>query len=81
MIEVPAQAGPICQAQVKQVARYPKYVCRACLAQGVVVNGEAVPVEELNIGSLSQIECFVAGVRCIANEAHFGGCVVQLAPN
>ncbi len=83
------QNCPICGAEVDPYPRYPRYVCHKCaslvcstdgrrlefynasLSGGVVAryadSGEEYPSQE----------CFINGVRCYADEARFGGIVIE----
>jgi hypothetical protein len=71
------QRCPICQESTQENRRYPRYVCRACLTDGIVVGGQLVPVRSVDVYSHPFVECEVRGVRCRAREAHFGGIVVE----
>ena len=71
------QSCPVCQIETKPNPRYPNYICRDCLAGGVLVGGAQVPLSELDVYSTDFVECEVAGVPCRAREAHLGGIVVQ----
>jgi len=71
------QSCPICQSETKPNPRYPKYICRGCLAGGVVVGGATVALSDLDVYSNEFVECAVAGVSCRAHEARFGGIVVE----
>lgn len=70
------QICPICGARTRPNRRYPDYVCTSCLSDGVVVGGSHVALQELNVHAVRFVKCEVAGVRCYAREAHFGGTVV-----
>lgn len=73
------QKCPICHSDTKPNPRYPNYVCRDCLAAGVIVAGKVVPIDQIDIRSNYKVNCSVSGVQCVAREAHFGGCVVEPA--
>ena len=73
----PVQHCPICQAATEPNPRYPRYVCRDCLSGGVVVGGATVPVRDLDVYFNAFVECEVAGVLCRAQEARFGGVVIE----
>lgn len=72
-----SQPCPICNGETPYSQRYPRHVCRACLAEGVEVNGKTSPLEEVDV-YYRPVRCTVKGVRCIAEEAHFGGIVVNV---
>ena len=71
------QNCPICLNAVKPNERYPNYVCRDCLSHGVDIEGTMIPLDKVDIWSQATVRCTVAGVKCMAREAHFGGCVVE----
>jgi len=71
------QICPICKGSVKPQPRYPTYICEQCLADGVEVNGQVVPKSKVDVYSSLSVNCKVQGVDCIAQEARFGGTVVQ----
>lgn len=70
------QLCPICRASTEASPRYPRYVCRACLADGVVVAGKLVPVSSIDVYWVPFVDCEVRGVRCRAREAYMGGVIV-----
>lgn len=87
--EVTKQFCPICKTEVKTFPRYPKYLCPKCSKK--VVSSDGRPLEFFN-KSLSggfvayfadtKVKydshiCFVEGVKCFADEARFGGIVIQ----
>lgn len=83
-------ACPICGTALNLNPRYPRCVCDACVAKAVAPNGR--PLSFSNLGAsggysaryadngakyLSH-DCLISGVRCRADEAHFGGIVVEI---
>ena len=83
------QACPVCAQGVRPNMRYPAYLCHDCSKSAVSPDGR--PLEFFNL-SLSggygaryadtgepypSHECLVAGIRCHADEARFGGIVIQ----
>jgi hypothetical protein len=70
------QNCPICKKLVKANPRYPNYVCNACLADGVEVNGSNVLLSNIDLLNNLEVECFINGVKYTAQEARFGGAVV-----
>ena len=76
--EPKSQECPICAGETSYNPRYPYHICRTCLADGIVVNGCTVEVSSLDIYSVPSVECLVKGKECIAQEARFGGLVVNL---
>ncbi|MBI1918904.1 MAG: hypothetical protein HYS12_29800 [Planctomycetes bacterium] len=83
------QLCPICSAEVTPNPRYPRYLCGGCASKAASANGR--PLEFSNIdfsgGFAARFadtgedypshECFIAGVKCHADEARFGGIVIQ----
>jgi hypothetical protein len=87
------QACPLCGAAVPVNPRYPQALCRECAALAGDVRGRPLAFANESMGGgfearyadtgeeyLSH-ECWVRGVRCWADEARFGGIVIQpIAP-
>jgi len=84
------QRCPICSTEVAYSERYPEYLCESCAAKAVDENGR--PLEFSNV-SLSggfiayyadtkeeygQHICYIDGIKCRADEARFGGIVIQI---
>ena len=83
-------ACPICAAPLSANPRYPKYVCPECASKAVAPNGR--PLSFSNVGlsggyiaryadtgtEYQSHECLVGDVRCLADEARFGGIVIEL---
>ena len=84
-----AQHCPICSAAVRPYPRYPRYVCRDCAEGATSADGRALTFDNVSFsgGYIAQYadtgevypshECFIAGVRCHADEARFGGIVIE----
>jgi len=84
------QFCPLCGAEVPQVARYPRYVCPNCADKAQDENDR--PLEFHNVsfsgGFVARYAdtgeereshvCSIEGVRCWADEARFGGIVIQV---
>lgn len=85
----PVQHCPICSAEVEPNARYPRYVCEECAAQASSADGRLLEFSNIDMSggytarfadTLAEYpshECFVAGVKCHADEARFGGIVIE----
>ena len=85
------QLCPICGTEVSPFPRYPNYVCRHCIKNHGMLSAEGEHVEFFNVdfsggcygvykGTERRYEsriCYVKGVKCFADEARFGGIVVQ----
>ena len=84
-----SQTCPICGQEVKANPRYPRYLCRACVERAADANGQQLQFFQSNpdgryaaryVASGTDYlshECFVDGTKCWADEARFGGVVVQ----
>jgi len=80
---------PICRSEKRENKRYPRYLCGGCAANVEDEAGRRLEITNANSGDGIRIsyaatgeermsrECFVQGVRCWAQEAHFGGVVIQ----
>jgi hypothetical protein len=87
------QKCPICAATISPNPRYPNYLCGHCSSKAVDANGRALsfynaslsggfearftddgsPAEEVTKTNL----VFVEGRKCTADEARFGGIVLE----
>ena len=94
MPERQTQQCPICDEAVTPVSRYPNYVCEDCVDKAVDSEGRPVIFGNTSLlGHGCQGEyrdtgedydsnlCFIEGIKCKAEEAYFGGIVVQPAEN
>ena len=82
---------PICHAPMSFSLRYPRAVCSQCAAQAGNERGELLDfynetlpgsgfravVRETGEPHRSHI-CYIRGIRCYADEARFGGIVIQV---
>lgn len=83
------QSCPICLLEVAPSPRYPRYVCANCAARAADENGRPLEFsnESFSGGFIARYAdtgegldghiCFIDGVRCWADEARFGGIVIQ----
>lgn len=83
------QICPICLQEVTVSDRYPNYVCRNCVATAKTSDGRSL--QFFNVGLWGGFQavysdtkeryeshiCYINNVECRADEAHFGGIVVQ----
>lgn len=83
------QLCPVCGAAQHPNPRYPRYLCGGCAAQSTDESGR--PLEFFNesiSGGFQAVYadtgeqrdshvCFVQGICCWADEARFGGIVIQ----
>lgn len=84
-----SQRCPVCKDKVTKNQRYPRYLCRICAIQAADESGQ--PLEFRNTAISGGFEaryaqtqkirrshvCFVRGIRCWADEARYGGIVLQ----
>lgn len=82
-------ACPICGKSLPESGRYPDYICEGCVAKAVDEAGR--PLAFFNVSSTGEFQatyretgeeapgefCYIAGIRCWADEARMGGVVVQ----
>ncbi len=90
MSEENLQFCPICGAQVPRLARYPRYVCHKCADKARDESNRPLEFhnESFSGGFVARYAdtgekreghvCFIEGVRCWADEARFGGIVIQV---
>ena len=81
---------PICNSSLKYFERYPNYICPQCAAKATDKSGRLVSFgnegfwggfegcyvdngEEYNSHT-----CYVDGIECNADEAKFGGIVIEV---
>lgn len=80
---------PICSTPVLHQERYPRAVCKNCCTKACDIHGQKLIFFNLSMsggfGAMvadttqkypSHI-CYIAGKKCWANEARFGGIVIQ----
>lgn len=82
-----SQQCPICGATQQRNLRYPRYLCPECAAQASDEVGRRLQFTGLGCGFRAAYVdtgelrnthvCFVRGRQCWADEAHFGGIVIQ----
>jgi hypothetical protein len=84
-----SQHCPICSTSISPNPRYPRYVCPGCASEAVSPDGRHVAFfnQDVSGGCVGQYvdtgaeyplrECLIRGVRCRADEARFGGIVIE----
>jgi hypothetical protein len=84
------QVCPICSKTVRANPRYPRYVCEDCSAKATSADGRALTFSNVSLSGgyaaryadtgedYPSHDCFIKGVRCHADEARFGGIVIQV---
>ena len=82
---------PICSTPLLHKPRYPRYVCSDCVKRASTAQGRKLTFSNLSFSGgfearfadtdrrYPQHECFIDGIRCWADEARFGGIVVQVS--
>ena len=80
---------PICDKNMLYFERYPKMICHECVELTTTKNGESIKFYNIDHtgGFLSIVndvkgkehECFINNLKCYADEARFGGIVIQLS--
>lgn len=82
-------ACPICAAVLEPQSRYPRYVCGECAGRARSADGR--PLRFSNVGfdggyaaryadtgePYDSHDCWIDGVACRADEARFGGIVIE----
>jgi DNA-directed RNA polymerase subunit RPC12/RpoP len=85
-------ACPLCGEQIPPQHRYPRYVCRTCMERAVDKSGNKVELANVSLSgglrltagdtelfdrAANEFPIFIDGVECRAEEARFGGAVIQ----
>ncbi len=81
---------PICSEELEENSRYPNYVCDMCVRKSVSIDNRVLIFNNVNFSGgysfyyedsgeeYNSHECFINGTLCYADEARFGGIVVQV---
>ncbi len=89
LIKLKIHTCPICNKELRFVERYPNYICGTCVAKSVDEDGKELSFCNIDMGggfialyAKTNIKrnshiCFINNLKCIADEARFGGIVVQ----
>ena len=84
------QSCPICKTLVSPSERYRRYVCAECASRASDEQGRKLAFGNIDFGGGFQAayadtgekreghECFIDGVKCWADEARFGGIVIEV---
>ena len=80
---------PICNTDMMYFERYPKMICHECVKLALTEDGENIKFynKDHSGGFISIVndvkgkihECYINNHKCYADEARFGGIVVQLS--
>ena len=88
-MEQDTQFCPICSKSVESSARYPRYLCGECASKAKSKDGRLLKFfnADLSGGFIAQYadtgtsypghECYIDEIPCFADEARFGGIVIQ----
>lgn len=89
LVPTASQRCPVCKDKVTKNPRYPRYLCRICASQAADESGRPLEFSNTHItggfeARYAQTQkirrshvCFVKGIRCRADEARYGGIVIQ----
>jgi hypothetical protein len=84
------QSCPICSTPVPPNPRYPRYLCPSCSGKATSEDGRLLEFSNVSMSGgfaaryadtgeeYASHECFVDGVKCHADEARFGGIVIEV---
>lgn len=86
------QTCPICKTTVEAYPRYPKYVCNDCYKRATSITGRklvfynvsmsggyiAYYADNDNKEEYKSHDCYIDGIKCRADEARFGGIVIEV---
>jgi len=84
---------PICNRELNFNARYPNYICNDCSDKATDKNGRKLNFYNTSIGGgfeaiyidtkeiYDSHICFVDNIECYADEARFGGIVIETKNN
>lgn len=84
------QTCPVCGQKVEHNSRYPRYLCRVCANVATDKSGRLLEFGNTHFsggfkatyadtGRIRRSHiCFIKGIRCWADEARFGGIVIQV---
>lgn len=83
------QKCPICLTPVSPSERYPRYVCEKCYTKAADEDGRQLTFSNVGLsGGFAALYrdtheerdshvCYIDGIECLADEARFGGIVIQ----
>lgn len=83
-------ACPICSASLDPVPRYPCYVWGDCASKAVAADGRQLQFSNVDFSggfeasyadtdeTYASHACWIDGIPCHADEAHFGGIVIEV---
>jgi hypothetical protein len=86
------QQCPICLSAVPPYERYPRHVCGSCAGKAMSADGRPLQFGNVDIGGgfdavyadtrepYQSHRCLIDGIECFADEARFGGIVIEAMP-
>lgn len=89
MKELKKHSCPICGILLVEYERYPRYVCPECKNKATDIKRRRLGIHNFDFSggysakyidtdeSYDSHTCYIVGVECYADEAKFGGIVVQ----
>ena len=84
------QFCPICSNPIDSAPRYPRCVCSECAGKAASQDGRALKFYNLSLSGgfgasyadtgepYDSHDCFIDGIKCRADEARFGGIVIEV---
>jgi hypothetical protein len=85
-----SHACPICGVPLDSVPRYPRHVCEVCARKAAAADGRSLRFSNVDLSGGFQAHyadtgevyashtCWIDGIRCHADEARFGGIVIEV---
>src|SRR2546427_6881962 len=79
----------ICHKPVTAYPRYPRYLCRTCAAKASDIHGSKLKFPNVDFSGgykatyaetgepYDSHQCYIDGIECRADEARFGGIVIE----
>jgi hypothetical protein len=86
-----SHACPISGVSFDSIPRYPRHVCEACARKAVAADGRPLRFSNVDFSggfearyadtdeAYASHACRIEGICCHADEAHFGGIVIEVA--
>ena len=80
---------PICNVELTPYSRYPNYVCGLCKSKATNKDGKPLSFSNIDLSGGFRARyrdngeiydshiCYITGIMCYADEARFGGIVVE----
>lgn len=84
-----SHACPICRVPLPEAERYPRYVCNSCAERATSADGRSLEFANIDMSGGYQAryahtsaphdrhDCWIDGIACRADEARFGGIVIE----